>query len=254
MGECQPLRFATWPTGCKARRREFKSGSGVGGFLGFLAWGEINFVLDGFLVPAGAKKHAAAILDHVGVATKVGGCILGGEPPNVHIFPDQVVSATLFAFPLRIFPGAADRWNVLQPRRFGCDLLQFVAVAELGGAAGPLNAKEPVLTGHRSATLFPIGIDRANVTGIGSHAGNCGQQEMIFSSAAEVESEASFGESAHEERRALVHGVEKGSKFTIRDALNEELEILLVRRGANRISALDTLAIDFDAESGVLAG
>jgi hypothetical protein len=112
-----------------------------------------------------------------------------------------------------------------------------------------------MLAGHGCASFFPILINRADVTDIGSDSGDSCQEEMIFAAAAEVDGEAAFGETAEEERRVYFQFIEDGSEFSLGEAFDEEFEERLVGRGGNGIGALEALAVaEFDAKGGVLAG
>src|SRR5208283_682948 len=226
-------------------------GSGCRGFLGCL---EIDFVLNGLLGPSGAQQNAAATLYHSGMTTKIGRSVFRRKPPKVHVFADEIVHTAPLPIPLGVFPGAADGRHVLQPGRLGSVLLELIAIAEFPGAACSLNAKEPVLTRHRSTALFPIRPNRADVADIGRDSGDGSQEKVVLAAAAEVQGEAAFGEPAKKKRSALVHRIEQRREFAVVDAFNKELQNIFVGRGAERVRAFDALAVHFDTQGGVLAG
>jgi hypothetical protein len=215
---------------------------------------EVDFVLDGVFFPAGAQEHAAAVFYHAWMTTEVSGGVSRGKIPNFNIFADKVVNAAEFAAPVGVVPGTADRGNVFQPGRFGGDFFQFIAIAKFVGVAGTLHAEEAMLAGHGCATFFPVLIQRANVADIGSNSGDGGEEQMIFSAAAEVESEAALGETAEEELGVFLHFVEDRRKFSLGNALDEKFEYGFVRRGGDRVGAFKALVAVFDAERGVLSG
>src|SRR5271157_2855287 len=226
-------------------------GSGCRGFLGCL---EIDFVLNGLLGPSGAQQNAAATLHHSGMTTKIGRSVFRRKPPKVHVLADEIVHAASFAMPLGVFPGTADGRHVLQPGRLGGVLLQLIAITKFPGSARSLNAKEPMLTRHRSTALFPVRSNGADVADIGRNSGDGSQEKVVLAATAEVQGETPFGESAKKERSALVHRIEERGEFAVVDAFHEELQDIFVRRGAQRVGAFDALVLHFDAQSGVLAG
>src|SRR3974377_966424 len=77
---------------------------------------------------------------------------------------------------------------------------------------------------------------------------------MVFAPAAEVESKPPLRKPAQKQRSTLVHGVDKRSQLRVRDAFNKEFQIFFVGRGADRVGALDSLTVDFDTQSRILAG
>lgn len=216
---------------------------------------EVDFVLDGFFFPAGAGEHASAGFYHARMAAEVGGGVGRRKIPDFDVFADEVVDATEFAMPVGIVPWAADGRDVFQPGRFGGDFSEFIAITKFMDVAGTLHAEEAMLAGHRCAASFPILVKRADVADIGSDAGDGGDKQMIFAAAAQVESEAPFGETAEEELGVLLHFVEEGRELALGDALDEEFENGFVRRGGDRVGTLKAFVVaHFDAERGVLAG
>jgi hypothetical protein len=216
---------------------------------------EVDFVLDGVFFPAGAQEHAAAGFDHAGMSAEVGGGVGGCEIPEFGVFADEVVDTAQFAVPVGIVPGAADGGDIFQPGDFGGNFFEFIAITKFVDVAGAVHAEEAMLAGHGRAALFPILINRADVTDVGSDAGDGGEEEMIFAAAAEVEGEAAFGETAEEERGVFFQFVEERSEFSLGDAFDEEFEDGLVGGGGDGVGAFEALvAGEFDAEGSVLAG
>src|SRR5271157_772945 len=224
--------------------------SGGGSFLAGL---EVNFVLDGVLGPARAHQNASPTFHHARMPAKISGSVFRRKPPKVNVFADQVVHAAAFALPIGIFPRTADGRHVFQPGRLRSILLQLITIAKLKRAARSLNAEEPVLPRHGDATLLPIRAHSANEADVGRDAGDRGEKEMVPAATADVEGEAALGEAPEKKGRTFIHGVEERGEFTVVYALDEELQGIFVRRGAKGVSALDALALDFNAQGGVLA-
>src|SRR5207253_2985908 len=65
---------------------------------------------------------------------------------------------------------------------------------------------------------------------------------MVVTPALAVERERAFGAVAQPELVAGLQLVQTGSELAVRDELEEELELPLRRRGADRVGALDHLA------------
>lgn len=215
---------------------------------------EIDFILDGCFGPAGAEEHAAAGFDHAGVTAEVSGGVCGREIPEFDVFADEVVGTAEFALPAGIVPGTADGGDVLQPGGFGGDFFNFIAITKFVDVAGAVHAEEVMLAGHGCAALFPILIDRADVTDIGSDAGDGSEKQVILAPAAEVEREAALGETSEEELRAFMQIIEDRRKFSFVDAFDEKFEDRFVRRGSDGVGAFERAFTAFDAEGGVLAG
>ena len=215
---------------------------------------EVDFVLDGVFFPAGAQEHAAAVFYHAWMAAEVSGGVRRGKIPHFNIFADEVVNAAEFAMPAGVVPGTADRGNVFQPGGFGGDFFQFIAIAKFVGVAGTLHAEKAMFAGHGCATFFPVLIQRADVTDVGSVSGDGGDEQMIFTAAAEVEGEAALGETAEEQRGVFIHFVKERRKFAFRDTLNKKFENRFVRRRGNGVGAFEAFIAEFDTEGGVLAG
>ena len=133
---------------------------------------EVDFVLDGGFVPAGAQEDASSVFDHAGVATQVGGGVFGAEIPEFEVFADEVVGAAEFTMPIGIFPGAADGGDIGEPGGFGGDPFEFLAIAEFMGKAGTVNTEEAMLAGHGRAALLPVLIYSADVADVGGDAGD----------------------------------------------------------------------------------
>jgi hypothetical protein len=148
----------------------------------------------------------------------------------------------------------ADGRDVFQPGRFGGDFLEFIAITKFMDVAGALHAEEAMLAGHGCAAFFPVLMERADVADVGSDSGDGGEEQMIFTAAAEVEGEAAFGETAEEERGVFLHFVEEWRKFSLGDALDKKFEDGFVRRRGDGVGALEALVAHFDAKRGVLAG
>ena len=109
-------------------------------FGGFFGGDEVDLFEEGAFLPAGAGEDAHAIFTHAGVAAEVAGGVGGLEIPFVGVFTDEIIDATCFAVPIRVFPGAADGGDVLEPWNFSGDAFQFFAIAEFPGAASTLEA------------------------------------------------------------------------------------------------------------------
>ncbi len=157
--------------------------------------------------------------------------------------------------PIGVAPGTTDGRDIFQPRGFGGDFFEFIAITKFMDVAGALHAEEAMLSGHGCAAFFPILIKRADVADVGSDTGDGGEEQVIFAATAEVQGEAAFGETAEEERSVLLHFVEERRKLALRNALDEKFEDGFVRRRGDGIGALEALVVaHFDAEGGVLAG
>ncbi len=215
---------------------------------------EVDFVLDGCFLPAGAGEHAAAGFYHAWMATEIGGGVGGREIPDFNVLSDQVVDAASFALPVRVVPGTADRRDVFQPGGFGSDFFEFIAITKFVDVAGPLHTEEAMLAGHGCATFFPILIDRADVADVGSDSCDGGEEEMILAAAAEVEGEAAFGETAEEKLGVFLHFVEEWRQLALGDALDEKFEDGLVGRRGDGVGALEWPFGHVDAECSVLTG
>src|SRR5579883_2175551 len=155
--------------------------------------------------------------------------------------------------PIRVFPRAADGCHELEPRDLGGNFLEFLPVAKLPGAAAALNAVELMRTGQ-SAAAFPVAIKGANVGNERSDARDRGKQQMVRAATLHVEAEAALRYSAAQHRIAGLELVKVRSEFALRHKFDEKFEMGLVRRGDDGIGALDPLAVNIDAEGGVLPG
>src|SRR5580698_9266213 len=67
----------------------------------------------------GGGEDAHAVFTHAGVAAEIAGGVGGLEIPLIGVFADEVVDATCFAVPVRVFPRAADRGDIFEPWHFG---------------------------------------------------------------------------------------------------------------------------------------
>ena len=94
-----------------------------------------------------------AVLDHLGVAAKVGNRVAGIEAPLVGVFAEDIVGAADLAWPVFVIPGAAYGGHVGEPGNFPRGCAQFVEISELPGPAGAVRGRSrPASPGPRSAS------------------------------------------------------------------------------------------------------
>src|SRR3972149_8353026 len=117
-------------------------------------------------------EDALGLLDHLRVAAEVGGGVLPGEPELVRVLPEDVLAATHLALPVLVFPGTADGGDVGQPRSVLREALHLFAVAELPGAAGPL--QDDKLEPGGPLAVFPVAVSGARHACVGGPAGGPG--------------------------------------------------------------------------------
>ena len=244
-----------WQISWSRRRQESETkAKGVRKGPSLPGW-EVHFVLDSVFFPVGTQQDGAAVFYHTGVAAQVRGRFFRAEIPKFNIFSDEVVGAAGFAMPARIVPRTADRRNVFQPRRFGRKHLEFLTIAKFMSLAGALDAEQAVFARHRGAPVFPIPVDSADVADIGRDSGHGSDEQVVLATAAEVESEASFGQASKEQGRSHLYIVKDWCKFSLRDVFHKKFEHRLVGGRADRIRALDPcIATQFDSEGGILTG
>src|SRR5580658_9707319 len=129
----------------------------------------IDFFLDGGAISeSAALEDRLAVLDHLGVAAKVGNRVAGIEAPLVGVFAEDIVGAADLAGPVFVIPGAAYGGHVGEPGNFPRGCAQFVEISELPGPAGAVQEIKFVLAVE--ATLFPLFVQRAHVANERSHA------------------------------------------------------------------------------------
>ncbi len=172
-----------------AERRRGGLGAGSAG-------DEVDFKLQVLFFPAGALQHATAGFNHAGMTAKVRGGVSRSQIPNFNVFADQVVDAAKFAMPIRIIPGTADGWDVLEPGSLGSDFFEFITIAEFVGVAGAMDTKEAMLAGHGRPTLFPILKNRTDITDVGRNSRDGAKEQVIGVAAFQIESEAALSEAA----------------------------------------------------------
>src|SRR5581483_1179866 len=92
------------------------------------------------------------------------------DAPHVSVFADHVVNPSALAHPVSVIPGTANRGHVGQPRRLAGEFLQLLVIAELPGAAGPVQDEKLVFTAKLA--VLPVAIHRPNVADVGCDSGN----------------------------------------------------------------------------------
>ena len=96
----------------------------------------VNLFLDGSLVgESAALQNCLAVLDHFGMTAQVGHRVARIQFPVIGILAQDVVRAADFSRPVGVIPGTADRGHIFEPRQFFSELVQFIQVSELPGAA-----------------------------------------------------------------------------------------------------------------------
>src|SRR5205085_418012 len=187
------------------------------------------------------------------MTAEVGGGLFRLQPPSFDGLPQEIVHATGFAGPSRIFPGSAHRRSVFEPRRFRSAALELLSITEFERAAGSLKAEEFVFVRQGSGTVFPITIDRAHVANEGSDTGHGANQQMIFAAAAQVDQETALRNFAAEERVTGLQLEKTWSQAAAGNQLDKKFERVLVRRRDHGVRTLGSNAVAFDAERGVLS-
>src|SRR5437660_8875391 len=131
--------------------------------------------------------------------------VLASEPPRIGILAQHVIGAASFTLPVLIIPWTTHGRHILQPRDLSRELLQFIVVSELPGAAGPVQQEELVLAGELA--LFPIFVQGAHVAYERRNTGNRADQQVIGAPALGVERKPPLGDFAHEQFIALLQFV-----------------------------------------------
>src|SRR6516162_1492162 len=167
------------------------------------------------------------------------------------VFADEVIHAATLPAPVWIFPGPAHGRHILQPGCLRSVFSQFIPVAELMSAASALDTEQAVFAGH-GTSFFPILAQSPDIAYVRCDSGDGRQKEVIFPPAAQVKSKAAFGKAPQEQRSPLVQSIKERREFAVGDALDEKLQNVFVGRRTERIRAFNPLAVQFNADGGVL--
>src|SRR5260221_5917352 len=213
---------------------------------------EINFLEHASFLPARALENSAAIFHHVRMAAQISRRVRRLQSPLQRVLSHQIIHASRLAAPLLVFPRTADRRNVLEPWNLRSKLFHLFAITKLPAAASALNAKKFVIPRHRRISRFPVFIKRSHITHKRRKARNGGEQEMIRSSAFQIESEASFGNLSAQQRVARMQFVKMRSQISLRHKFDEKLQAVFVRRRNNRIRPLDSFSVVVYTERRIL--
>src|ERR1700759_2997625 len=76
----------------------------------------VNFLLQRLIRESATLQNSEAQFNHLRVAAKISRGVAATQSPKVIVLADQIFHAARFATPFRIFPRAADRRNVGEPR------------------------------------------------------------------------------------------------------------------------------------------
>src|SRR5438552_230966 len=91
-----------------------------------------------------APKNALDVFDHFRMSAQVRECVLSGQSPLIDVLPQQVIHSASFSIPCHVFPCAAYRRDVGQPRCGGRNVCDLLVVPKFPRVACPIQKKQPV--------------------------------------------------------------------------------------------------------------
>src|SRR6202040_4090668 len=107
------------------------------------------------------------------------------------------------AFPGCVFPRAANRRHIFEPRNLGGEAHQLLTIPELPRTAAPLQAVELVVPGHGVAPILPILIERPDIAHKGCNAGYGCEQQVMRPATFQIERKSTLGDLAAQHSVAL---------------------------------------------------